>query len=58
MAQAPTTWIPTGSPENFAATRERGFTLTGTFEGRRRTGSDAGAGLRLHRMRAAAGVPA
>jgi hypothetical protein len=25
MAQAPTTWIPTGSPDNFAATRERGM---------------------------------
>ena len=30
------TWILTGSPENFAATRERGFTLIGMKEGRRR----------------------
>jgi hypothetical protein len=31
MAQAPPTWILTGSPENFAATRERGFTLIGVL---------------------------
>ena len=30
------TWILTGSPENFAATRERGFRLIGMKEGRRR----------------------
>lgn len=30
-----TTWILTGSPENFAATRERGFTLIGMKELRR-----------------------
>jgi hypothetical protein len=35
MAQAPTTWILTGSPKNFAATRERGFTLIGIKERRR-----------------------
>ena len=35
MAQAPTTWILTGSPENFAATRERGFRLIGMKERRR-----------------------
>jgi hypothetical protein len=29
------TWILTGSPENFAATRERGFKLIGAKEGRR-----------------------
>jgi hypothetical protein len=29
------TWILTGSPENFAATRERGFRLIGMKEGRR-----------------------
>jgi EVE domain len=29
------TWILTGSPENFAATRERGFTVIGMKEGRR-----------------------
>ncbi len=35
MALAPKTWILTGSPENFAATRERGFTLVGCKEIRR-----------------------
>jgi hypothetical protein len=35
MAQAPKTSIPTGSPENFAATRERGFRLVGMKERRR-----------------------
>jgi hypothetical protein len=35
MGQAPKTWILTGSPENFAATRERGFTLIGMKERRR-----------------------
>ena len=29
------TWILTGSPENFAATRERGFKVIGMKEGRR-----------------------
>lgn len=33
---APQTWVLTGSPENFAATRERGFTVVGMKEGRRR----------------------
>ena len=33
---APATWILTGSPENFEATRERGFTLIGMKERRRR----------------------
>ncbi len=32
---APRTWILTGSPENFAATRERGFSIIGMKEGRR-----------------------
>jgi hypothetical protein len=36
MGAAPTTWILTGSPENFAATREHGFRLVGMKEGRRR----------------------
>ncbi|MEA2253877.1 MAG: hypothetical protein QOC78_400 [Solirubrobacteraceae bacterium] len=36
MAQAPQTWILTGSPDNFAATREHGFTLIGCKERRRR----------------------
>jgi hypothetical protein len=35
MAQAPKTWILTGSPETFAATRERGFRLVGMKERRR-----------------------
>jgi hypothetical protein len=35
MADAPKTWILTGSPENFAATRDLGFTLIGMKEGRR-----------------------
>jgi hypothetical protein len=30
------TWVLTGSPENFAATRERGFRVIGAKEGRRR----------------------
>ena len=30
------TWILTGSPENLAATRERGFEVVGAKEGRRR----------------------
>ena len=32
---APKTWILTGSPENFAATREHGFKVIGMKEGRR-----------------------
>lgn len=35
MGRAPTTWVLTGSPENFAATAERGFTLIGMKERRR-----------------------
>jgi len=31
-----TTWVLTGSPENFAATRERGFRVIGMKERRRR----------------------
>ena len=31
----PRTWILTGSPENFAATRDRGFEVVGLKEGRR-----------------------
>src|SRR3569833_1116745 len=30
------TWVLTGSPENFAATREHGFRVIGAKEGRRR----------------------
>ncbi len=36
MAPAPQTWILTGSPENFAATREHGFRVVGMKERRRR----------------------
>lgn len=36
MLAAPRTWILTGSLENYAATRERGFTLIGMKERRRR----------------------
>jgi len=35
MAEDAKTWILTGSPENFAATREHDFTLIGMKEGRR-----------------------
>jgi len=35
--EAPTrTWVLTGSPENLAATRERGYSVIGMKEGRRR----------------------
>jgi EVE domain len=47
MAQAPTTWILTGSPENFAATRERGFRLIGFKERRRRMALEVEVGDRL-----------
>jgi hypothetical protein len=36
MAAAHKTWILTGSPDNFAATRDRGFKLIGMKERRRR----------------------
>jgi hypothetical protein len=64
MAQAPKTWILTGSPENFAATREQAFRLIGMKErrhnpqGQMRTVSDADAELLLDRLRPAAGAPA
>jgi len=35
-ATEPTTWVLTGSVENFRATRERGFSVIGMKEGRRR----------------------
>lgn len=35
MNGAPRTWVLTGSPENFAATREHGFALIGMKERRR-----------------------
>lgn len=43
----PQTWILTGSPENFAATRERGFTLIGAKEGRRRQAEQMAPGDRI-----------
>ena len=36
MAEAPRTWILTGSRENYEATRERGFTVIGMKERRLR----------------------
>jgi len=47
MADAPTTWILTGSPENFAATRERGFGLVGMKERRRLQAEQMAAGDRI-----------
>jgi hypothetical protein len=47
MPDAPTTWILTGSPENFAATRERGFRLIGMKERRRRQAMDMEPGDRI-----------
>jgi hypothetical protein len=47
MAQAPTTWILTGSPENFAATRERGFQLIGFKERRRNQALEVEPGDRI-----------
>ena len=47
MAQAPKTWILTGSPENFAATRERGFRLIGMKEHRRNQALDMERGDRI-----------
>jgi hypothetical protein len=47
MAEAPKTWILTGSPENFGATRARGFTLIGMKEGRRNMALDMEVGDRI-----------
>jgi hypothetical protein len=41
------TWILTGSPENFAATAERGFRLIGMKEGRRRMAEQVEPGDRI-----------
>ena len=46
-AEAPKTWILTGSPENFEATRARGFTLIGMKEGRRRMAEQIEPGDRI-----------
>jgi hypothetical protein len=44
---APRTWILTGSPENFAATREHGFSVIGMKEGRRRMAEQMEPGDRI-----------
>jgi EVE domain len=41
------TWVLTGSPENFAATAERGFRLIGMKEGRRRMAEQVEPGDRI-----------
>jgi hypothetical protein len=46
-ADAPTTWILTGSPENFAATREHGFRLIGMKDRRRKMALDMEPGDRI-----------
>jgi hypothetical protein len=43
----PKTWILTGSPENFAATREHGFTVVGMKERRRNQALDMEPGDRI-----------
>lgn len=45
--EAPTTWILTGSPENFTATRGRGFSLIGMKERRRRQALEMAPGDRI-----------
>jgi hypothetical protein len=47
MGEEPTTWILTGSPENFPATRERGFRLIGMKERRRRQAMEIEPGDRI-----------
>jgi EVE domain len=47
MAQPPKTWILTGSPENFDATREHGFRLIGMKERRRNQALDMEPGDRI-----------
>jgi hypothetical protein len=46
-ARGSQTWILTGSPENFEATRERGFTLIGAKERRRRLAEQIEPGDRI-----------
>ncbi|MBA2516657.1 MAG: EVE domain-containing protein [Solirubrobacterales bacterium] len=43
----PATWILTGSPENYEVTRERGYTLVGMKEGRRRQALEMEPGDRI-----------
>jgi EVE domain len=54
------TWVLTGSPENFAATREHGFQVIGAKEGRRRMAEQIVAGdeivLYLTKVQAFGGV--
>lgn len=45
--EAPKTWILTGSPENFAATRERCFTVIGMKERRRNQAMQMAPGDRI-----------
>ena len=47
MSEHQTNWVLTGSPENFAATRERGFTVIGMKEGRRRMAEHVEPGDRI-----------
>jgi hypothetical protein len=47
MSERQTNWVLTGSPENFAATRERGFTVIGMKEGRRRMAEQVEPGDRI-----------
>jgi hypothetical protein len=47
VGDQPRTWILTGSPENFAATRERGFTVIGMKERRRAMAEQMSPGDRI-----------
>jgi hypothetical protein len=47
MTDRPKTWILTGSPENFAATREHGFRVIGMKERRRNQALDMAPGDRI-----------
>jgi hypothetical protein len=47
MSERQTNWVLTGSPENFAATRERGFKVIGMKEGRRRMAEQVEPGDRI-----------
>ena len=47
MSETHTNWVLTGSPENFAATREHGFSVIGMKEGRRRMAEQVEPGDRI-----------
>src|SRR6476620_7372099 len=47
MSERQTNWALTGSPENFAATRERGITVIGLKKGRRRMAEQVEPGDRI-----------